>query len=111
LSAKIYSYMTEQKREVSGYEEYHARQKWARNLAKEMGVSIDEGAEHFIIPVRDEFGNEISQIMLAARERIPLIDENGCAIQNSPDEKTAIEASKLHPNLSLCDALRKMGRL
>lgn len=102
--------MSEQKDKLVGYEEYKDRQNKMRTIAAEMNVGIDEHAEHFVIPVRDEAGNETGQIMLAARETIPIVDENGRPMENVKI-KIAIEVSKQYPNLSLRDALRKAGKL
>lgn len=98
------------KEQISHFDEYQKRQEWACGLAKELGVEVDKGVQHFVIPIFDKDGKEIRREFLPTWERIPLKP-----LINEPEEikkgvpiRTAIEAVKKYPEMNLRDAVKKL---
>lgn len=98
------------KEQISPSEEYRKRQEWARGIAAELGVEVDEGAQHFVIPIFDREGKEIRKEFLPTWEKIPMKP-----IMNEPEEikkgvpiRTAIEAIKKYPEMNLREAVQKL---
>lgn len=97
--------MKEREKIISSYEEYQERKKWARETAKEFGITLDEGGEHFVIsPIYDPDGKLISRVMLSVRhDEIPLTDKEG-KVQGQISIQGAIWLTKHYPDFSLREA-------
>lgn len=93
------------KEQGSSYEEHLKSRKWVEETAKNLGVELDKGGEHFVIPFENKDG-ALEKIYLGARERFILADKEGKKEVDEPIE-VAIEALKKYPELPFKEAIKK----
>ena len=86
-------------------EKQHKR--WAHEVADKYEIGLDEGEQHFVIPIYDENKKEIRKEFILTREQIPLVPKGGGRKSMVPIE-TVIEAVKKYPDRLLSEAIEKL---
>jgi hypothetical protein len=98
------------------YDEYQERKHWAKETAKKFDILLDEGGEHFVIPVYNAEGKEIRKEKLSIRlDKIPtkvgMVEKDGKKFMMATESagiEAAIEAVKRYPDLPLREAVKKV---
>lgn len=85
---------SEQKREKN--------KEWARVIAKRFSITLDASEENFIVPLRNEQGEERGKEIIPAGNTIPF-KHKGAVLQIEVEQ--AIKALQNHPELNLAEAL------
>lgn len=92
------------KEQPSFEQEQEKNKGWARGVAERFGIALDPNEENFVVPLRNEQGQERGKEIIPAWHTIPFKHKG--AVRQIEVEK-AIQALQDHPELNLAEALEK----